>query len=63
MTLNFKPPQRVIRFARQLPYTNWKRVITTAEPVLLGAPHENPPADRKSFNPNRMFGVAARRLP
>ena len=35
----------------------------TAGEVTLGAPYPNPPVDKKSFSPNRMFGVAAKALP
>jgi ferric-dicitrate binding protein FerR (iron transport regulator) len=63
ITLNFKPAHANGRVAKQLPYSVWKRVVRTPGEVTLGAPYENPPADKKSFNPNRMFGVAAKALP
>jgi len=63
ITLNFKPPQWHGRVAKQLPYSVWKRIVRTPGEVTLGAPYENPPADKKSFNPNRMFGIAAKALP
>ena len=40
----------------------WRKVVAVPGEVKLGAPYENPPVDRKSFNPNRMFGVAAKAL-
>ncbi len=63
ITLNFKPPQWQGRVAKRLPYSVWKRIVRTPGEVTLGAPYPNPPADKKSFNPNRMFGVAAKALP
>lgn len=63
ITLNFKPPQWQGRVAQRLPYSVWKRIVRTPGEVTLGAPYANPPADKKSFNPNRMFGVAAKALP
>lgn len=62
VTLDFKPAQAGGRVARQLPYAIWRRVVEKPGTVTLGAPYENPPADGKSFNPNRMFGVAAKAL-
>jgi hypothetical protein len=63
ITLNFKPPQGQGRVAKRLPYSVWKRIVRTPGEVTFGAPYPNPPADKKSFNPNRMFGVAAKALP
>jgi len=63
ITLNIKPARANGRVAKQLPYSIWKRMVRTPGEVTLGAPYENPPADKKSFNPNRMFGVAAKALP
>ncbi len=63
ITLNFKPPQWQGRVAKRLPYSVWKRIVRKPGEVTLGAPYPNPPADKKSFNPNRMFGVAAKALP
>ena len=54
-----KNPERV---ANQLQFTVWKKTISQPGEVRLGPPYANPPADRKSFSPNRMFGVAARRF-
>jgi ferric-dicitrate binding protein FerR (iron transport regulator) len=63
ITLNFKPSQAKGQVAKRLPYSVWKRAVQTAGEVTLGAPYPNPPADKKSFSPNRMFGVAAKALP
>ena len=62
VTLDFKPAQAGGRVAKQLPYAIWRRVVEKPGAVTLGAPYENPPADKKSFHPNRMFGVAAKAL-
>jgi ferric-dicitrate binding protein FerR (iron transport regulator) len=63
ITLNFKPSQAKGQVAKRLPYSVWKRAVHTAGEVTLGAPYPNPPVDKKSFSPNRMFGVAAKALP
>jgi len=63
ITLNFKPSQAKGQVAKRLPYSIWKRAVHTAGEVTLGPPYPNPPADKKSFSPNRMFGVAAKALP
>ena len=63
ITLNFKPAHAKGQVAKRLPYSVWKRAIHTAGEVTLGAPYPNPPVDKKSFSPNRMFGVAAKALP
>ena len=63
ITLNFKPAHAKGQVAKRLPYSIWKRAVHTAGEVTLGAPYPNPPADKKSFSPNRMFGVAAKALP
>jgi ferric-dicitrate binding protein FerR (iron transport regulator) len=63
ITLNFKPAHAKGQVAKRLPYSVWKRAVHTAGEVTLGAPYPNPPADKKSFSPNRMFGVAAKALP
>lgn len=62
VTLDFKPSQAGGRVAKQLPYAIWRRVVEKPGAVTLGAPYDNPPADKRSFNPNRMFGVAAKAL-
>jgi ferric-dicitrate binding protein FerR (iron transport regulator) len=63
ITLNLKPSQANGQVAKRLPFSIWKRAVHTAGEVTLGAPYPNPPADKKSFSPNRMFGVAAKALP
>jgi hypothetical protein len=63
LTLQFKPPQAGGSVARQLPYTVWSRMVTAPGELTLGPPYENPPEDRKSFRPSRMFGVAVKALP
>jgi ferric-dicitrate binding protein FerR (iron transport regulator) len=61
--LNFKPAHAKGQVAKRLPYSIWKRTVHMAGEVTLGAPYPGPPADKKSFSPNRMFGVAAKALP
>jgi hypothetical protein len=63
LTLDFKPPQAGGKVARQLPYSVWERTVTAPGELILGPPYENPPEDRKSFQPNRMFGVAVKAVP
>jgi hypothetical protein len=63
LTLDFIPSQTPGRVAKQLQYAVWKRVVETPGEIVLGAPYPNPPEDRKSFKPNRMYGVAARPIP
>jgi ferric-dicitrate binding protein FerR (iron transport regulator) len=58
--ISHKAPQRV---ANRFEFAIWKKTVTQPGEVKLGPPYPNPPADRKSFNPNRMFGVAAKTLP
>ena len=58
--ISHKAPQRV---ANRFEFAIWKKTVTQPGEVKLGPPYPNPPADRKSFNPNRMFGVAAKALP
>ena len=62
VTLDFKPDQARGAIVRRFPYDVWSRRVTSAGTITLGPPYENPPADRKSFSPNNMFGVAARPL-
>jgi ferric-dicitrate binding protein FerR (iron transport regulator) len=53
-------PQRV---AYVLKYAVWKKVVLHPGEVRLGPPYPNPPPDRTTFNPTRMYGVAAKALP
>jgi hypothetical protein len=62
MTLDFKPDQARGTVVRRFPYDVWSRRVESPGTITLGAPYENPPADRKSFSPNNMFGIAARPL-
>jgi ferric-dicitrate binding protein FerR (iron transport regulator) len=62
MTLDFKPEQARGAIVRRFPYDVWSRRVESPGTITLGAPYENPPADRKSFSPNNMFGIAARPL-
>jgi hypothetical protein len=63
ITLDFIPSQTPGRVAKQLRFGVWKREVLTPGEIVLGAPYPNPPEDRKSFKPNRMYGVAARPIP
>lgn len=46
-----------------LTFSVWKRDVPAAGEITLGPPYADPPADRKSFRPSRMYGIAARPLP
>lgn len=61
LTLEFRHAQTG-RLLKELPFAIWRRVVDKAGPVTLGAPYEHPPADGRSFNPNRMFAIAAKAL-
>ncbi|MEY2598455.1 MAG: hypothetical protein RLZZ142_714 [Verrucomicrobiota bacterium] len=61
LTLHTKPKQAHGRIVERIPYSIWKRTLHAPGDLLLGAPYPKPPEDRKSFYPNRMFGVAAKR--
>ena len=61
--LDVIPSQTPGRVAKQLEYAIWKRVVEKPGKITLGAPYPNPPEDRKSFKPNRMYGVASKPLP
>ncbi|MEK0447722.1 MAG: hypothetical protein RLZZ399_3043 [Verrucomicrobiota bacterium] len=61
--LDFIPSQTPGRVAKQFQYAIWRRVVEKPGKITLGAPYSNPPEDRKSFRPNRMYGVAAKPLP
>jgi hypothetical protein len=63
IVLNCVPRNQRGQINRQLEYGVWKRIITQPGEVTLGPPYGEPPSDRKSFQPNRMYGVAARPLP
>lgn len=63
ITLQFRPNQYSSRVAAEYPYTVWSRRIEQPGIVLLGAPYEDPPEDRRSFKPNNMFGIAAKAFP
>jgi len=63
ITLEWRRRDAAHAIVRKLEYAIWKKMISQPGEVKLGAPYPNPPADRKSFNPNRMFGVAAKALP
>jgi ferric-dicitrate binding protein FerR (iron transport regulator) len=63
MWLDLIPSQTPGRVAKQLEYAIWKRVVETPGKITLGAPYPDPPEDRKSFKPNRMYGVASKPLP
>lgn len=63
ITLNRISPKNPNRIAHQLKYAIWKKTVPHPGEVTLGPPYSNPPADQKSFNPNRMYGVAAKALP
>lgn len=60
VVLNLVPRQRPGHVVRQLEYGIWKRTVTKPGEIKLGAPYADPPPDRKSFQPNRMYGIAAR---
>lgn len=60
IALDFIPSQTPGRVAKRLQYAIWKRAVLTPGTIQLGAPYANPPEDRKSFKPNRMYGIAAR---
>ncbi len=60
--LDFKPDQARGTVVKRFPYDVWSRRVETPGTITLGAPYENPPADRKSFSPNNMFGIAAKAL-
>jgi ferric-dicitrate binding protein FerR (iron transport regulator) len=63
LALDFIPSQTPGRVAKRLVYAIWKRTVLTPGTLTLGAPYSNPPEDRKSFKPNRMYGVAAKPIP
>lgn len=63
IALDFIPSQTPGRVAKRLTYAVWKRTVLAPGTITLGAPYSNPPEDRKSFKPNRMYGVAARPIP
>jgi ferric-dicitrate binding protein FerR (iron transport regulator) len=63
MALDFIPSQTPGRVAERLTYAIWKRTVLAPGTLTLGAPYSDPPEDRKSFKPNRMYGVAARPIP
>jgi len=63
ITLNRISHQAPQRVADRFEFAVWKKTVTQPGEVKLGAPYPNPPADKKSFQPNRMFGVAAKTLP
>jgi hypothetical protein len=61
--LDLRPPQAKGRVTHHIPYRIWQRTIDKPGSVTVGPPYENPPSDRKSFHPNRMFGIAAKPVP
>jgi ferric-dicitrate binding protein FerR (iron transport regulator) len=63
ITLNRIARVRPGHVHHRLEFAVWKKTVTQVGAVKLGPPYANPPADRKSFSPNRMFGIAARPLP
>lgn len=63
ITLDWRRRNAPHQLVRKLEYAIWKKTVAQPGEVKLGPPYPNPPADKRSFNPNRMFGVAARRLP
>jgi hypothetical protein len=63
ITLDWRRRSDPHQVARKLEYAVWKKTVTQAGEVQLGPPYPKPPADKKSFSPNRMFGVAAKALP
>jgi ferric-dicitrate binding protein FerR (iron transport regulator) len=63
VVLNWVPRKQPGGAVRQLKYGIWKRIVAQPGEIKLGAPYADPPPDRKSFQPNRMYGVAARPLP
>ncbi|MEK0445322.1 MAG: hypothetical protein RLZZ399_643 [Verrucomicrobiota bacterium] len=38
----------------------WKKEVSKPGELVLGHPYADPPADRKSFRPSRMYGIAVR---
>ncbi len=62
LNLDFKPDQARGAVIKRFPYDVWSRRVESPGTISLGPPYENPPADRKSFSPNNMFGIAARAL-
>lgn len=62
VVLNWLPRKQSGHAVRHLEYGVWKRTVDRPGEVRLGAPYADPPPDRKSFQPNRMYGIAARPL-
>jgi ferric-dicitrate binding protein FerR (iron transport regulator) len=63
ITLNRISRKTSRQIKQPLEFVIWKKAVSQPGIIKLGPPYANPPADRKSFSPNRMYGVAAKNLP